>query len=178
MNKEQEFDLRNVVTALEHIITEMDIDLQAWQGHLDMVSLAGVGISKFELWTNDDPPKKVTPANVEETLIDKKPVRVMHRINGQWDQIGTAEIDPRTGALSASITKPIPEITVGILKDFTINSLGGMVFSSAYQALASTPGSGVVEIPRVGIPEPQTNTGVMPDLDIDNHEFFKGYRND
>lgn len=158
------------LAEIDHAMMQVDIDMMEWQGNLDMAALAGVG-EPFELWTDDDPPVKVTAVNAEETLIGKKPVRVMHFVNGMRTQVGTAEIDPKTGALSATITKAVPGVTERILNEFSIDREGRWNWLPAYQDLVNAPGSGVVEIA-----EPDVVTQYADDLPwvetIETHPFF------
>lgn len=103
----------DVQTALEwcnQVITEVDLELYQWQTDLDMMSFAGHEIP-LQLWTNDDPPLVLTITNLASALESKpKQVRVMHRKNGEWGQVGTAEIDPTTGRFFATLTEAVPEL--------------------------------------------------------------------
>lgn len=115
---------KDVLALCEYILTEMDIDLMEWQSHLDMMSLAGVGLPPLELWTDDDPPVIVTTENAEEHA--GKEIRVMAFTDGEWGKIGDAQVD-HSGKIRVLLNKKAPV--------------------SVYEELTRTPGSGVVEMP-------------------------------
>lgn len=178
-----------LLAEIDHAMMQISIDMMEWQGHLDMAALAGVGMP-VELWTDDDPPKKITASDVPK-IVKAKPVRVMHRMNGEWSQVGTGVIDSE-GVFSAELTEDIPEMAMNTLRHFSVrNELPPE--PSAYETLVAMPGSGVVEIPRVGIPLAKPTPGLVQDLlnlpstkrsikglfpDIENHPFFKETPND
>lgn len=150
---------KDVLALCEHILTEMDIDLMEWQGHLDMTSLAGVGLPQLELWTDDDPPVIVTVENAEEHT--GKQIRVMAFTDGGWGKIGDAQVD-HSGKIRVLLNKEAPV--------------------SVYEELARTPGSGVVEMPdpeelkqkiaegKISINDARRQMGWLPNPD--NHPFF------
>lgn len=121
--------------VIEHTMTEVDLALWQWQDDIDMLVFAGMEVSlvlyhegeEIEVqgrlhhdgealkmsgsvslglaFFNDVPrdPEVV----VKET---KKVVRVMTKRNGEWVQVGGAEVDPKTGKLHATLTEDVPEL--------------------------------------------------------------------
>jgi hypothetical protein len=98
---------QEILAQIDHAMTEVDLVLWQWQTDLDMMSFIGQEIP-LKLWTNDDPPVVVTLANMENTL--KKPVRVMHHVNGEWTQVGTAEVTSDGRILANIDTDAVPEL--------------------------------------------------------------------
>lgn len=156
----------DLLAALDHEMMQMDIHLMEWRGHLDMAALAGVGMP-LELWTDDDPPRRVTKDVLTQAA--GKEVRVMLRKDGAWGQVGTGAIDAN-GIFTAEITEDVPELSLQTLRHFSLRR-DLPIEPSAYETLVVTPGSGVVEIPRVAIPKPKTN--IEGFIDLDNHPFFR-----
>jgi hypothetical protein len=155
-----------LLAKIDHEMMMVDVDLMEWQGHLDMAALAGVGMP-LELWTDDDPPRRITKDVLAQAA--GKPVRVMLRKDGAWGQVGTGMIDSE-GNFSADITEDVPELSLNTLRHFSLRR-DLPAEPSAYETLVAMPGSGVVEIPRVAIPEPKTNLEGF--INLDNHPFFK-----
>lgn len=119
-------DVQETLTLIDHILTEIDLELYQWQEAADMMSFIGYNAS-FELWTNDNPPVKITSAITTEALVAAagKELRVMNYLNGEATQVGTAVIGP-DGIIAAKITEDIPELRDGMFNAFSISSTGAM----------------------------------------------------
>lgn len=181
-----DFDL---LAKIDHEMMLMDIDLMEWQGHLDMAKMAAEGLL-LELWTDDDPPRKITTETIKQST--GQSVNIMQRWNGKWNKVGTGVLNP-DGMFSADITsdETLDMLTRGVISGVSLRNDPPPI-PSPYETLVATPGSGVVEIPRVAIPKLPTHIegsidlnlpstkrsikGLFPDLE--NHPFFKETSND
>jgi hypothetical protein len=117
-------DVQDALQWCDQVITEVDLELYQWTTDLDMMSFIGQEIP-LRLWTNDDPPVVMELSNFKNTLPANKPVRVMHHVNGEWTQVGSAEIDPATGMLLGTLTQEVPELTRGVVGGFSVHSEEG-----------------------------------------------------
>lgn len=101
---------QETLAQIDHIMTEVDLVVYEWQEAVDMMSFIGYNAS-FELWTNDDPPVKITNAITTEALVAAagKELRVMNYLNGEPTQVGTAVISP-DGTIVAKLTEDVPEL--------------------------------------------------------------------
>lgn len=117
-------DVEAALKWCDEVITEVDLELYQWTTDLDMMSFIGQEIP-LRLWTHDDPPIVMELTNFTNTLPANKPVRVMHHVDGEWTQVGTAEIDPKTGMLLGTLTQEVPELTEHIVGGFSIHDEEG-----------------------------------------------------
>lgn len=116
---------RDTLALVDHILFAVDQELKQWWEALDMMSFIGQDVP-MKLWTNDDPPITVTLANMKNTLLPEKPVRVMHFKDGEWGQVGTAVLDPNTGVVKATVTEDIPELRMGANDAYHIEPRGNL----------------------------------------------------
>jgi hypothetical protein len=116
-------DAQETLTQIDHIMTEVDLELYEWQEAVDMMSFIGYNAS-FELWTNDDPPVKITGAITTEALVAAagKELRVMNYLNGEPTQVGTAVIGS-DGTIVAKLTEDVPELQ-GPVAHFSMSKEG------------------------------------------------------
>lgn len=117
-------DVEAALKWCDEVITEVDLELYQWTTDLDMMSFIGQEIP-LRLWTHDDPPIVMELTNFTNTLPANKPVRVMHHVDGEWTQVGTAEIDPKSGMLLGTLTQEVPELTEHIVGGFSIHDEEG-----------------------------------------------------
>lgn len=100
--------VKDTLLEIDNIMADIDSELWRWQTDLDMMSFIYVNAS-FELWTNDDPPVRITSEVMTEALVKAagKELRVMHYKDGKPTQVGTAVIAP-DGTVAAKIDKNVP----------------------------------------------------------------------
>lgn len=99
-------NVQEILAQIDRAITEVDLVLHQWQEDLDMMSFIYVDAS-IELWTNDDPPRVVTPAVLAQAA--GKELRVMNYLDGKPVQVGTAVVD-ENGMIQATLTEDIPQL--------------------------------------------------------------------
>lgn len=108
---------QETLAQIDHIMTEVDLELYQWQTDLDFMSFIGVNAT-VELWTNDDPPRVVTKDVLSQAA--GKELRVMHFIEGEGRvQVGTATVN-ENGILVATIDRDIPELRTS--RNFSLGS--------------------------------------------------------
>lgn len=115
---------QEILTQIDHIITEIDLELHEWQEAMDMMSFIGSN-AQFAMWTDEKPHRVVTSRNI--TLLPLQgitDVRVMHFTKDGWEKVGTAKIN-RDGNFVAQIDRDIPGFT-DINTDFSIDGVGNM----------------------------------------------------
>ena len=141
----------------------------------------------------------LTAETIEQAV--GKPINIMQRWGGKWKQVGTGVLES-DGKFTADVTsvETMDMITRGVISGVSLRN-DPPIEPSPYETLVATPGSGVVEIPRVGIPLAKPTPGLVEDLlnipglpqpkyidrtdrikgfipDLDNHPFFKETPND
>lgn len=110
-------NVQETLAQIDHIMTEVDLELYQWQTDLDFMSFIGVNAT-VELWTNDDPPRVVTKDVLSQAA--GKELRVMHFIEGEGRvQVGIATVN-ENGILVASIDRDIPELRTSM--NFSLGS--------------------------------------------------------
>lgn len=139
-------NVQETLTQIDHIMTEVDLELYQWQTDLDMMSFIGVNAT-VELWTNDHPPRVVTKDVLSQAA--GKELRVMHHIDGEWTKVGTAKVDAH-GQIFASIDRDIPGITDGVYNHFSLGHDGGVRPLPADQNL--WPDGRMLATPALGKP--------------------------
>lgn len=115
-------NVQETLAQIDHIITEVDLELHDWQEALDMMSFIGLNAS-IELWTDDVPPQIITKDTLKNAV--GKEVRVMHNIDGAWTKVGTAKVGAN-GEIFASVDRDIPGITDGFHNHFSLGNDGGL----------------------------------------------------
>lgn len=168
---------QEILAQIDHAITEIDLVLHQWQEDLDMMSFIGSN-AQFEMWTNDDPPQIIAKDALDKSV--GKEVRVMHHVNGEWTQIGTATIEAG-GKIRATITEDVPELRAGMTNGVSIDQDGEM------KPLPAIP----MHPPFEGLNKPLTIRGLHEAIaraearadnrfrllksgsDLENHPFFK-----
>lgn len=115
---------QEILTQIDHIITEVDLELHQWQEDLDMMSFIGIN-AEMAMWTDEVPPRIVTARNI--TLLPLQgitDVKVMHFTKDGWTKVGTAKIS-ETGNFIAKLDHDIPGIT-DVNYDFSLDNVGNM----------------------------------------------------
>jgi len=103
-------NVQETLAQIDHIMTEVDLELYEWQTATDMMSFLGTNAT-FAMWTNEVPPRVVTSKNI--TLLPFQgieEVRVMHFTEEGWSKVGTARIDGY-GNFEARLDHDIPGLT-------------------------------------------------------------------
>lgn len=167
---------QETLAQIDHIMTEVDLEIYQWQDDLDMMSFIGIEvIVPMMLWTNDDPPLVVTLSNMEDTLInDRRGVRVMHHKDGEWGQIGTAEVDVYTGIIHMDITEDVPMLRDGVIgaAGFALTNHGPL--RARPQMRAQTDQDDTIEWDiDNNIPLKDNPNWNPPFEGFENHPFFK-----
>ena len=128
MSKELTYDEKyTLLKAAERLLTEMDINLHEWQEIMDMMSFLAVDAS-FALWTNDIPPRLVTPSILAEAA--GKELRVISYLGETPTQVGTAVVG-KDGHITATITEDVPELRDGMMNAFSISRDGRLASRAA-----------------------------------------------
>jgi len=174
-------NVQEILAQIDHIMTEVDLELYEWQTAADMMSFIGQEIP-LQLWTNDDPPIVVTLTNMENTLMSsRKPVRVMHFKDGEWGQVGTAELDVMTGVVHMSIDEDVPELRDGVLGAMSLGHQGEWKPLPSRRAIPNPPFEGLNKpLTIAGLDKiikdveekERRRQNLWPDRELDNHPFF------
>lgn len=130
---------QETLAQIDHIMTEVDLELYEWQTATDMMSFIGSN-AQFAMWTDEVPPRIVTSKNISLLPLQGiKDVRVMHFTKDGWTKVGTAKIN-EDGNFIAKIDRDIPGLT-DINTDFSIDGVGNMkpVLLPAFPKAAGFP---------------------------------------
>jgi hypothetical protein len=165
-------NVQETLAQIDHIMTEVDLELYEWQTAMDMMSFIGSN-AQFAMWTDEIPPRVVTSKNIGLLPLQGiHDVRVMHFTKDGWTKVGSARIN-EDGNFVAKIDRDIPGLT-DIKSDFSLDGLGNLK-PVLLPAFPKNP-------PFEGLNKPLTPVRLQG-LDwefgeFENHPFFNNKEND
>lgn len=173
-------DAQEILTQIDHIITEVDLELHEWQEAMDMMSFIGTN-AQMAMWTDEVPPRIVTARNI--TLLPLKgitEVKVMHFTKDGWTKVGMAKIS-ETGNFIAKLDHDIPGIT-DVNYDFSLDNVGNMKpvllpanppFEGMNKPVSKIDWDISNNVPLKDSPTWWDGTDRVKNLNLEDHPFFK-----